>query len=64
MEPCITKINFIKYPPTVKKPVKNIKGQLNANTHQIAGTASIYALNNCRHSARAAVRFSLKLVRE
>ena len=38
--------------------------QTNENSHQIAGAALIYALNSWRHSARAAVRLSLKLSRE
>ena len=38
--------------------------QTNENTLQITSIAQLYALNNCRHSARAAARFSLKLVRE
>ena len=38
--------------------------QTDENSHQIAGTASIYALNNWRHSARAAARLSVKLVSE
>ena len=37
--------------------------QTNENSHQIAGAALIYALNNWRHSVRAAVRLSLKLSR-
>ena len=36
----------------------------NENSHRIAGAALIYALNSWRHSARAAVRLSLKLSRE
>jgi len=38
--------------------------QTNENSHRIAGAAGIYALNNWRHSVRAAVRLSLKLSRE
>ena len=38
--------------------------QTNENSHRIAGAALIYALNSWRHSARAAVRLSLKLSRE
>ena len=38
--------------------------QTNENSHWIAGAALIYALNSWRHSARAAVRLSLKLSRE
>lgn len=38
--------------------------QNNENTHRIAGTAYAYAINNCRHSARAVAQFSLKLMRE
>jgi len=38
--------------------------QTNENSHQIASTAWIYALNSWRHSVRAAVRLSLKLSRE
>ena len=38
--------------------------QTNENSHQIAGAALTYALNSWRHSARAAVRLSLKLSRE
>jgi hypothetical protein len=30
---------------------------------RLMGTIKIYTLNNCRHSGRAAARFSLKLVR-
>jgi len=37
--------------------------QTNENSHQIAGAAWTYALNSWRHSARAAVRLSLKLSR-
>ena len=33
--------------------------QTNENSHRIAGAALIYALNNWRHSARAAARFIL-----
>ena len=38
--------------------------QTNENSHQIAGAAWTYALNSWRHSARAAVRLSLKVSRE
>ena len=38
--------------------------QTNGNSHQLASAAWIYALNNWRHSARAAVRLNLKLSRE
>ena len=38
--------------------------QTNENSHRIAGAALINALNSWRHSARAAVRLSLKLSRE
>jgi len=38
--------------------------QTNENSHQIASAAWTYTLNNWRHSARAAVRLSLKLSRE
>ena len=34
--------------------------QTNENSHQIVGMAFIYALNNWRHSARAAARFRSK----
>ena len=33
--------------------------QTNEKSHQIGGIASIYALNNCHHSARAAAWFGL-----
>jgi len=36
--------------------------QTNENSHQIASAAWIYALNNWRHSARAAARFSLNVL--
>jgi len=38
--------------------------QTNENSHRTACAALIYALNSWRHSARAAVRLSLKLSRE
>ena len=38
--------------------------KINQNSHQIARMAFIYGRNNGRHSARAAARFGLKLLRE
>jgi len=38
--------------------------QTTSNSHRIAVAAWTYALNNWRHSVRAAVRLSLKLSRE
>ena len=43
--------------------IEQLKGfcQTNENSHRIASAACIYALNNWRHSEKAAVRFSLQL---
>ena len=38
--------------------------QTNDCKHQIDGAIEIYTLSSCRHSAIAAARFSLKLMRE